>query len=63
MSVDIVKKLLRVLWIRACRGFTLMCVANLSDGASSRPIHADFLFVRTSKNNPPHHDNEQGHVA
>ena len=28
------------------RGFTLMCVANLSNGASPRPIQADFLFVR-----------------
>jgi FkbM family methyltransferase len=28
------------------RGFTLMCVANLSHGASARPIQADFLFVR-----------------
>ena len=26
------------------RGFNLMCVANLSYGASTRPIQADFLF-------------------
>jgi FkbM family methyltransferase len=28
------------------RGFRLMCVANLSCGASARPIQADFLFSR-----------------
>jgi FkbM family methyltransferase len=28
------------------RGFNLMCVANLSYGASMRPIQADFLFSR-----------------
>lgn len=28
------------------RGFNLMCVANLSHGASPRPIQADFLFSR-----------------
>jgi FkbM family methyltransferase len=28
------------------RGFNLMCVANLSCGASTRPIQADFLFSR-----------------
>jgi FkbM family methyltransferase len=28
------------------RGFHLMCVANLSHGASERPIQADFLFSR-----------------
>jgi len=29
------------------RGFRLMCVANLSCGASARPIQADFLFSRS----------------
>jgi len=29
------------------RGFYLMCVANLSHGASERPIQADFLFSRS----------------
>ncbi len=28
------------------RGFKLMCVANLSRGASARPIQADFLFAK-----------------
>jgi hypothetical protein len=28
------------------RGFNLMCVANLSCGASRRPIQADFLFSK-----------------
>lgn len=28
------------------RGFKLLCVANLSRGASQRPIQADFLFVK-----------------
>jgi FkbM family methyltransferase len=28
------------------RGFNLMCVANLSYGASTRPIQADFLFSK-----------------
>jgi hypothetical protein len=28
------------------RGFNLMCVANLSYGASMRPIQADFLFSK-----------------
>ena len=28
------------------RGFKLLCVANLSRGASARPIQADFLFSR-----------------
>ncbi len=28
------------------RGFNLMCVANLSCGASVRPIQADFLFSK-----------------
>ncbi len=28
------------------RGFSLMCVANLSRGRSTRPIQADFLFSR-----------------
>lgn len=30
------------------RGFSLICVANLSYGQSRRPIQADFLFARTS---------------
>jgi FkbM family methyltransferase len=29
------------------RGFNLMCVANLSYGASMRPIQADFLFSKS----------------
>ena len=45
------------------RGFALMCVANLFKGASQRPIQADFLFVRTSKKNPPHYDYERGYVG
>jgi hypothetical protein len=28
------------------RGFSLVCVANLSCGASERPIQADFLFSK-----------------
>jgi hypothetical protein len=28
------------------RGFKLVCVANLSSGASTRPIQADFLFSK-----------------
>jgi hypothetical protein len=28
------------------RGFNLVCVANLSCGASARPIQADFLFSK-----------------
>jgi FkbM family methyltransferase len=32
------------------RGFNLVCVANLSYGASARPIQADFLFSKQGTN-------------
>ena len=32
------------------RGFNLVCVANLSYGASARPIQADFLFSKKATN-------------
>jgi FkbM family methyltransferase len=45
------------------RGFSLMCVANLSRGTSVRPIQADFLFVRAGTESSQSHAIERGQVA